>query len=549
MGKMRDELRKRVLVVDDEPQVRELLARIVRGEGYEVETTDGGHSACRMLEESHFDILFADLQLPGEEDGVKILKFIRKMNLKTLGVIVTGHATLESTIEALRARAFDYITKPLHIDEVHAILKRMGGEQQERKIWGKGITQPQTRRRPVRLIGNSPRMRKLNNLIQTVAGSSTTVLIRGESGTGKELVSRALHQQSPRRNGPMVPVNCGAIPEDLLESELFGHVKGSFTGAIHDRPGRFVMANGGTIFLDEVGDMSPKLQVKILRVLQEQELEPVGGTQTIRVNVRVLAATNVDLEKAVEEKRFREDLYYRLNVIPVEVPPLRDRLDDLPQLIACFLKTFNHRQPRKLEGFSPEAMEILSKSRWRGNVRELENLVERMMILAEEPIVQVSDLPEKFLREAQEADHPPAPESMPAHRPHAYATPEYFLQSPAPSPAPHGAHGTMAYLLPPSAPTTSGGGVTPDERILMSLQHPPSSPSQEAETAVAPPISAPDLTEIGLNGLVDNYERTLILTALERSGGVKSRAAKLLNIKRTTLVEKMKKKNIIYERK
>jgi transcriptional regulator with GAF, ATPase, and Fis domain len=314
----------------------------------------------------------------------------------------------------------------------------------------------------------------------------------------------------------MVPVNCGAIPEDLLESELFGHVKGSFTGAMNDRVGRFVMADGGTIFLDEIGDMSPKLQVKVLRVLQEQYVEPVGSAETIRVDVRILAATNVDLEKAVEEKRFREDLYYRLNVIPIHVAPFRERLEDLPLLIDHFIKCFNQRQPRRLDGFAPETIEILRNYDWPGNVRELENLVERMTILSCNSIVIPDDLPEKFQR--------------------ARAVSERAVFS-------LGAFGRAA---------SSGGRVESDGRAADQSQAGGLNPrAAGASTAGAPGFLLEGGDGAGpanLNDLVDRFEREMIVKALQRSNGVKNRAAQMLGIKRTTLVEKMKKKNIVFKR-
>jgi transcriptional regulator with GAF, ATPase, and Fis domain len=358
-------------------------------------------------------------------------------------------------------------------------------------------------------------MHALDTLITTVANSASTVLIRGESGTGKELVARALHSHSPRSNRPLIPVNCGAIPEDLLESELFGHVRGSFTGAMNDRVGRFVMADGGTIFLDEIGDMSPKLQVKVLRVLQEQEVEPVGSAETIKVNVRILAATNVDLERAVEEKRFREDLYYRLNVIPITVPPLRERTDDIPLLIDHFIKCFNQKQPRRIEGFSSEAVEILKNYPWPGNVRELENLVERMTILAEGSVVVPDDLPEKF---------------------HA------------------GLRGDRAFQ--PAVPHVEKG-INVAERIAMfskdvaAPSHGFSAMMADLETLRQVPFTDNDGNgpqRQNLNDLIDRFEREMILKALQHSNGVKNRAAHLLGIKRTTLVEKMKKKNISFQR-
>ena len=562
-------------MVDDERQVRELLANILRSESCEVLTADGGAEACRLLADSPFDLVFSDLRMPGG-DGIEVLGFIRRMNLKTLGVIVTGHGSLDTAVKALRAGAFDFVTKPFHMDDIKEILRKADRfEPQPAPQTGiLDLLAPLSGKKGGRkLVGRSSAMRTLNELIAAVAGSSSTVLIRGESGTGKELVAHALHHNSPRRKKPFVPVNCGAIPEDLLESELFGHVRGSFTGAISDRPGRFVLADGGTIFLDEIGDMSPKLQVKVLRVLQEHELEPVGSAETIQVDVRVLAATNVDLELAVAEKRFREDLYYRLNVIPIEVPPLRDHPEDLPALIRHFIRIFNKRQPRQIEGFDLDAIALLKKFFWPGNVRELENLVERMTILAKGAVVTLEDLPHKFRTPVlfvpqpvslfPQTEFPPAPRipaaSAPGHVPQQADRPHPSFDPAPQAPFFHG--------QPPARPQladSSGEGVSVAERDLILSPHsilPPSAepaaslaaspPARDRLHAAVPADPLPAIPDEGmsLNKIVDKYERALILGALDKCGGVKSRAAKFLGIKRTTLVEKMKKKNIVFSRK
>ncbi len=313
------------------------------------------------------------------------------------------------------------------------------------------------------IVGQSEAMRELFDFIEKVSRTDSTVLISGESGTGKELVARAIHYRSPRRSKPLVAVNCGALPQELLESELFGHVRGAFTGAVRDRKGRFELADGGTIFLDEVSEMSPALQVKLLRVLQEREFERVGDTRTVRVDIRVIAATNQDLEELVRQGRFREDLYYRLNVIPIHIPPLRERRSDIPLLILHFLKVFNTLRGGRVEGFSPEAMNLLMEYDWPGNVRELENLVERLVVLKGEGMVQPEDLPEK-IREG---------ELIPSQR--------------------GGEKGT-----------------------------------------------------VNLSRAVSEFEKQLIIDALRKANGVKSEAAKLLGIKRTTLLEKMKRQKIEY---
>ncbi|HPS01303.1 MAG TPA: sigma-54 dependent transcriptional regulator [Candidatus Sumerlaeota bacterium] len=588
---------KRVLVVDDQPQACELLARLLRAEDCEVTAACSTQEAQRLLLENDFLVCFVNLHLTGG-DGLEVLRFCHRESVNVPAILLTSHACAESAIQALRMGAADYLTKPLHADEVRAALQRVVEARLALEAEPAGSVEPveealpDDRRTSKRLVGKSRRMQVLRDLIQTVAASSSTVLIRGESGTGKELIAQALHHLSPRARKPLIPVNCGAIPEDLLESELFGHVRGSFTGAISDRPGRFVLANGGTIFLDEIGDMSPKLQVKVLRVLQEQELEPVGGAEIIRVDVRVVAATNVDLEHAVETRRFREDLYYRLNVIPIEAPPLREHIEDLPLLARHFLKAFNKRQPRHVEDFSAEVLEALKRYPWPGNVRELENLVERMTILARGSMVEMDDLPERFRpqpatavsRGDMQARFAPVSHRFEASGPSeaaalfaaasgnrivpAVAT--YGETSPpgafAPS-LPSPVSGIPYPFYHPSAAspgTRAQEGVTVEERFSMNTA-PHSLPYAAAgfpEAGGVPPVfggaeqagsvlplSIAAGSPVDLGDLVDEYERRLIVDALEKSNGVKSRAAKILGIKRTTLVEKMKKKNIAFEKK
>ncbi len=452
----------RILVVDDEPPIRDVLSTVLTAEGYTVSTASDLPEALRLITEDAFDIVITDLKLP-KGNGIEVLHQIKRLNLDTLGIVLTGYGSIESAIEALRTGAHDYITKPFHADEIKILVRKA---LEYKKLHKENIylrRQIQSAYRIENIIGSSPRMQELFQLIQTVADSDSTILIFGESGTGKELVARAIHYGGLRRNHPLIPVNCGAIPEGLLESELFGHVKGAFTGAVMNRVGRFQLADGGTIFLDEIGDMSPKLQVKLLRVVQEQEFDPVGSTETVKINVRVIAATNMDLEQSVAEKRFREDLYYRLNVIPLHIPPLRERREDIPLLIQHFVEKFNNLKHRKITGFSPDAIELLQEYPWPGNVRELENLVERMAILKSIGKVAVRDLPQKF--KVPQADTIPAGQFFPEHG-------------------------------------------------------------------------------IDFNSVVDDFEKRLILHALNKASGVKSRAARLLRVKRTTLVEKIRKKGI-----
>ncbi|MFP4379109.1 MAG: sigma-54-dependent transcriptional regulator [Candidatus Sumerlaeia bacterium] len=542
-----------ILIVDDELAVCQTFCRILQSEGFSVEVSDNVEEACEKLASREIDIAFTDLRMK-RASGVDVLHYIQRQNLTTLGVVITGYGTMDTAVEALRARAFDYILKPCQGSEIIELANRAMEHLAGRKSKSSGGSTSVSRRfsskKPRKIIGKSQKMRELNELIERVASSSSTALIRGESGTGKELVARALHEKSKRSEGPLVPVNCGAIPEDLLESELFGHVRGAFTGAIAERPGRFLLAHRGTIFLDEIGDMSPKLQVKVLRVLQEHEMEPVGSTETLQVDTRVVAATNVDLERAVQEKRFREDLYYRLNVVPIEVPALRERKGDLPLLIKHFLKRFNARQERQIEAFATETIEILEAFPWPGNVRELENLVERMTILARTEIVQPDDLPLKF-RQWAKSVHTAVSMARPAISSPS-PTPEMSMPNP-PQPDP------MAFFQGPKPPSKlqPTEGLSPEEQSFIR------SASEQDEAAMAQSFSGennseggngkhviPALTDDGLDlsELVDDFERNMILQALEKCDGVKSRAAELLNIKRTTLVEKMKKKNIVYEK-
>jgi DNA-binding NtrC family response regulator len=386
----------RILVVDDESSLRTALFRLFDRLGFHVVTANSRREAEMLSSaETHYDLAIIDLRLP-DGDGLELMQALRQMSPSTQFIILTGHGTIETAVRATQMGAFHFLTKPFNMEELQSLagkalsLRQLQSENQQlRSALSK-------RYKFDNIIGQSEEIRKVLHLVERVADSDSTVLISGESGTGKELIAKAIHYNSPRANKAFVPINCGAIPGDLLESELFGHIKGAFTGAINTRVGRFDLAHGGTIFLDEIGELSLSLQVKLLRVLQERRFEPVGSAKTHEVDVRVIAATNVDLAKAVQKGQFREDLFYRLNVIPITIPALRVRRDDIQVLLAHFVQHFNQNKGRNLTGFSPEALDILSSYNWPGNVRELENLVERLAILKGQGQVQPDDLPEHY---------------------------------------------------------------------------------------------------------------------------------------------------------
>ncbi len=450
---------KNILVVEDDNATRDTMVDLLSEAGYEVESARNGEEAIAMAREYTFDIVITDLKMP-KGDGIQVLEQIKKIDNRTIVIICTGYGTVDTAVKAMKLGAYEYITKPIKIEEIKLVVQRALDYQRLKTENVLLQKQLKAKYKFKNLIGDSEVMQQSFQFIEKIAATNSTVMICGESGTGKELVARAIHYNSDRRNEPMVPVNCGAIPEDLLESELFGYEKGAFTGALKTRIGRFELANGGTVFLDEIGDMSPALQVKILRVLQEHEFERLGGVKSIKVDIRVIAATHRDLEKAVKQGTFREDLYYRLNVIPFILPPLRERGSDIPLLTNHFIGKFNIEKKQNINGISPEALKCLTRYHWPGNVRELENLIERLVILKGEGVIEQEDLPEKIL-------------------------------------------------------------------------------GAEWSDAV-PSMDIPD-SGISFNTAVSEFERELILRALKKTNWIKNRAAKLLQLKRTTLVEKIKK--------
>ncbi len=456
-----------MLVVDDEELYRSALERILGRVGHTVVTARDATEALEVVSARSIDLVLADIQMPGI-NGIELIRQIHDCAPDLPCIVVTGHGSSERSLEALRAGAFWYLEKPFdqgHLDVVRRLVEQAietGRLRAENRILQHQL---RSKYRFESIVGSSSALRSVLDVVAKVAESDSTVLICGESGTGKELIARAIHYNSPRSERMFVTVNCGAIPEELLESELFGHVRGAFTNAVSHREGRFTVADGGTIFLDEIGDMSPNLQVKLLRVLQDRTFEPVGSSKTLTVNVRVVAATNQNLEVAIRERRFREDLFYRLNVIPIEVPPLRDRPDDIPLLAQHFLDIANQEKGKKVETLSQEAIDLLCSHSWPGNVRELENLIERLVVLGGEGEIAAQDLPPQLRSSG--------------------------VRTPA------------APRIPPSG--------------------------------------------LSFRDTVDDYETDLILQALEQTHWNKNRAARLLGLNRTTLIEKIKKKGLDQE--
>ncbi len=454
-----------MLVVDDEELYRRALERILLRVGHQVSTARDAGEALSLVSSQPIDLVLCDVKMPGI-NGLELVRQVHELEPDLPCIVITGYGSAEHSVEALRAGAFWYLEKPFdqgNLDVVRRLVEQAiehGRLKAENRLLQ---SQLRSRYRFENIVGTSTALRRVLETVEKVADSDSTVLITGESGTGKELIARALHFNSRRADRMFVTVNCGAIPEELLESELFGHVRGAFTNAIAHREGRFAVANGGTIFLDEIGDMSSSLQVKLLRVLQDKTFEPVGSSKTVKVNVRVIAATNQDLEQAIRERRFREDLFYRLNVIPIETPALRERREDIPLLVHHFLQVMNQEKGKRVEGLSPAALELLCEYDWPGNVRELENLVERLVILRGEGTIDVEELPLALRRAAER-----------------------------------------------------------------------------------PTVAAPRVPPAGIpfNEVVDRFETDLILQALERTQWNKNRAAQLLGLNRTTLLEKMKKKGL-----
>jgi len=379
----------KLLIVDDELSVRDSLCKWFQEEGYEVATAEDASQALTRLAQNTYDVALLDIKMPGT-DGIELQAKLREIDPKLITIMMTGYASVDTAVQALKNGAYDYVTKPLDPDEIaHTVKKAISHrhteeENQRLRETVAEVTHPD-------LVGQSAAMKKIFDAIETVGPTDATVLINGESGTGKELVARAIHAASQRRFHPLVTIHCGALTETLLESELFGHEKGAFTGAQYRKKGKFEIAEGGTVFLDEIGDISLKTQTDLLRVLQEREIVRVGGNQQIHVDFRCIAATNKDLEKLIEEGQFRPDLFYRLNVFRIELPPLRERREDIPSLVDHFVRKFSLQMNKKITRVAPAAMYQLQQYQWPGNIRELENAVERAMVVAQEPELRETD--------------------------------------------------------------------------------------------------------------------------------------------------------------
>jgi len=398
-----------ILVVDDEINIRRVLSAMLRREGYHVRAASDGAEAMTELKLSAFSAVVTDLKMP-RVDGRQLLAHVMEHYPDTPVIVITAHGTIGGAVDALKQGAFDYITKPFEAEAIHAAV--------EKAVRTRTLNAATVHGGPTAveagglgrfgIIGRSRQMKELFGVIDRVASQPSTVLITGESGTGKELVAKALHHHGQRAGKPFIRINCAAIPNNLMESELFGFERGAFTGADHSKPGRFELADDGTLFLDEIGEISSEMQVKLLRALQEGEFERVGGLKTISVSVRLIAATNRNLQEAIEDGEFREDLYYRLNVVPIRLPPLRERTEDIPALVQHFVTKYNLRLSRAVEGVSEEGLEVLQRYSWPGNIRELENVIERTLLFCDSAVVGEDDLPPD-LKEACGGDSPPVP--------------------------------------------------------------------------------------------------------------------------------------------
>lgn len=473
-------MNKNVLIIEDEPIMRNILKNALIKAGFEATIAEDGIKGISAINEGEFDIIITDIVLP-KGDGFKILKWAKEKRPETSVILITGHGKVKDAVEAMKLGASDYLTKPFSMEDLALRINKIIEFQELKRDYTRLQQECETIFGAERILGVSPKIIAIRELTKTVAGVDSTILIEGESGTGKEVVANAIHYSSPRRDKPFIKISCAAIPETLLESELFGYEKGAFTGALKRKPGRFELANHGTLFLDEIGDLPQALQVKLLRVLQEREFERIGGTETIKVDVRIICATNRDLEKETKEGRFREDLYYRLKVIPIHLPSLRERKEDIPILINHFIKIYSKKMNKKITAFSDEAMKCLLDYDFPGNVRELENAIERTIALCPNQLIGKEYLP--LLKDRRQGSKDRV-------------------------------YGQTAGDSEPSPPSSKGLQKKEPDKLL---------PLQDK---------------------MGEVEKNYIVSVLKKAKGNKTNAAKILNISRKNLWEKMRKYNM-----
>ncbi len=477
---------KTILVVDDEQNVRQLICKVLEKEGFTVLTACNGSEGLEIFHKNSIDLIISDIKMP-EMSGIEFLHKVKEEEPGIGFILITAFATTETAIDAIRSGAQDYITKPFDLKEIVTTVRKIlltadSGDDLNYRLNDSDDS---------KTTSNSPVMQQVYRLAKKVAVSDSTVLILGETGTGKEVISTAIHQWSRRCDKPMIKVNCGAIPDNLLESELFGYEKGAFTGASSSKPGRFEIADGGTIFLDEIGDISPQLQVKLLRVLQERTFERLGGIKPVSVNVRIIAATNRDLKEAVKAGEFREDLYYRLNVVPIQLPPLRERKEDIEDLVNVFLRSSAGISGCAVKSMSPEAMACLKNYNWPGNIRELENIVERCVVITEDDIIGADSLPPEII--------------------------SYMPETEASS------DGSDSDSTQPGSPAHTDSAASPSS---------------------AAPAGSTSKTADSLSSAIDDREREVIVRALKENGGNKTKTALALGISRRSLHRKIQKYEI-----
>jgi two-component system, NtrC family, response regulator AtoC len=473
----------KILVADDEQNLRRVLVALLRREGHEVVQAANGLEAIEQLAKGDYDVVITDLRMPGA-DGMDVLRTASKNYPHVPVIMITAYGSVGQAVEAIKAGAFDYIEKPFEQDSIRVIVEKAIGQAAANKMAPQTNLWETDARGRYGLVGQSTEMHSIFAVIERVADTPSTVLITGESGTGKELVAKALHEQSSRKNGPFIKINCAAIPKTLMESELFGYEKGAFTGATSSKPGRFELADEGTLFLDEIGEIPVEMQVKLLRAIQESEFERVGGLKTIKVDVRLITATNRDLEQEIQRGNFREDLYYRLNVVPFQIPPLRKRSGDIPLLVAHIIKKFNERLRKNISGIADDALAVLESHAWPGNIRELENVLERTILFCKADRIERADLQltaQPYDRKHSEPDHSREMEAIPR----------------------------------------------------------PSSEDEEELVSSDAGSASGSLKDI-VRAETSRVERELILKALDETGGNVTQAARLLKISRKSLQMKMK---------